>query len=197
MSITPLTRNILRKELRQRRRVLSKSFKHRAAKRVMQLLMRSGWLKQGLRIGIYLAMDEEMPLANVIDAAQRLGCTLFVPHIINTRRRSMKFYPYHQHASLIVHRWGMKQLTRATTPCATQSLDIVLVPLVGFDDHGHRLGMGGGFYDRHFAFKRRAPTLKPKLIGVAFACQKISAIDAQPHDIQLDAIVTEQRLTKF
>jgi 5-formyltetrahydrofolate cyclo-ligase len=197
MSIKPLPRNILRKELRLRRRALGKSFKHRVSKRVMQLLIRHGWLKHGQRVGIYLAMDEEVSLSEVIDAAQHRGCSLFLPQIINTRRRIMKFYPYHQQSRLIVHRWGIRQLARTTLPCATRSLDLVLVPLVGFDDQGHRLGMGGGFYDRHFAFLRNARVVRPKLIGVAFSCQKISAIDAQPHDIQLNAVVSEHGLTKF
>ena len=51
--------------------------------------------------------------------------------------------------------------------------------------------MGGGFYDRHFAYTLRSRIHKPFLIGVAYACQEVTAIDAQPHDIKLDAILTE------
>ena len=97
----------------------------------------------------------------------------------------------------MTHRWGIQQLANPSAPVATHMLDAVLIPTVGFDREGHRLGMGGGFYDRHFAFMRRSQHRKPVLIGVAYACQEISAIDVQPHDIQLDAILTENGLTWF
>jgi 5-formyltetrahydrofolate cyclo-ligase len=193
-AINPI-RNKLRNELRQRRRALSISSKQFASKRITQLLMRSGWLRPGQRIAVYLATEEELELAPLINVAWRRGCRLFIPHIINTRRREMKFYPYNLQSRLVVHRWGMEQLANSATPIATRMLDAVLIPTVGFDSAGHRLGMGGGFYDRHFAQWRRVQPNKPVLIGVAYACQEISAIDVQPHDIQLDAILTEQAFT--
>jgi 5-formyltetrahydrofolate cyclo-ligase len=195
-AINPI-RNKLRKALRQRRRSLSISSKHLASKRITQLLMRSGWLRRGQRIAIYLATDEELNLEVMINVARRRGCQLFIPHIVNTRRREMKFYSFNAHSRLIKHRWGMQQLANPGIPIATRRLDAVLVPTVGFDGAGHRLGMGGGFYDRHFASIVRLPHHKPVLIGVAYACQEISAIDVQPHDIQLDAMLTEQALICF
>jgi 5-formyltetrahydrofolate cyclo-ligase len=71
-------------------------------------------------------------------------------------------------------------------------LHLVLVPLVGFDPRGHRLGMGAGFYDRHFAFLRhRRAWRRPLLIGVAFEAQKVSRLAESGHDVQLDGVVTE------
>ena len=195
-AINPL-RNKLRKELRTRRRDLSTSYKHFASNRITRLLMRSGWLIRGARIAIYLATPEELNLKPLIALAKRRGCTFFVPHIINARRRQMMFYRFDDESQLITHRWGIRQLATAAKPIPTRLLDVALIPTVGFDDRGHRLGMGGGFYDRHFSYATRARNHKPVLIGVAFACQKISAIDSQPHDIQLDAIVTENGLTQF
>lgn len=195
-AINPLRHN-LRKELRQRRRSLSASFKQFASERVTQHLMRSGWLNPGNRIAVYLATGEELSLTPLINTAWRRRCRLFIPQIISTHRRRMMFYPYDRDSQLIKHRWGMQQLTVATTPISTSLLDMVLIPTVGFDAAGYRLGMGGGFYDRHFAFTRRTAHHKPVLIGVAYACQKVSAVDMQAHDIQLDAIVTECGLTRF
>lgn len=76
-------------------------------------------------------------------------------------------------------------------------LDIVIMPLVGFDAHGHRLGMGGGYYDRTFAFKHQKPNARPKLIGWAHSCQQVPQLQAQPWDVPLDAIVTEKGLIRF
>jgi 5-formyltetrahydrofolate cyclo-ligase len=71
-------------------------------------------------------------------------------------------------------------------------LDLVLVPLVGFDPRGHRLGMGAGLYDRHFAFLRHRRTWRrPLLVGVAFEAQKVERLTEAEYDVQLDGVVTE------
>jgi 5-formyltetrahydrofolate cyclo-ligase len=63
----------------------------------------------------------------------------------------------------------------------------LLVPLVGFDSAGYRLGYGGGYYDRTLA----APEKRPRLIGVGFELGRLPTIHPQPHDIPLDVIITE------
>ena len=74
-------------------------------------------------------------------------------------------------------------------------LDLVLVPLVGFDAHGMRLGMGAGFYDRAFAYRRwRRAWRGPKLVGVGYAFQQLPEIVAAAHDVRLDAVVTEKEV---
>ena len=66
----------------------------------------------------------------------------------------------------------------------------MVVPLVAFDARGQRLGMGGGWYDRSFAF-RRAHAAPPYLAGAAFSLQRVEAIAAEPWDVPLDAVCTE------
>ena len=192
-----LSRNKLRKELRQQRRTLSGAYKKFVSKRITTLLERSGWLQRGNRVGVYLATAEELNLQPLIERAWQRGCKVFVPHIIHSRRGTMLFYPFDEQSSLKEHRWGIPQLANARMPVTTRSLDVVLMPLVGFDRFGHRLGMGGGFYDRHFAYTLRTRTHKPFLVGVAYACQEVSAIDVQPHDVRLDAAVTENAFIRF
>jgi 5-formyltetrahydrofolate cyclo-ligase len=73
------------------------------------------------------------------------------------------------------------------------TLDLMLVPLVGFDGACNRIGMGGGFYDRTLAYlRRRRHWRRPRLIGIAHECQRVDRIDPRPWDIPLDAVVTEQ-----
>lgn len=74
-------------------------------------------------------------------------------------------------------------------------LDLVIVPLLGFDRNGHRLGMGGGFYDRCFAFKKERKT-KPILMGYAYDFQQLDSLEAEPWDVDLDFIATESGLIK-
>ena len=75
-------------------------------------------------------------------------------------------------------------------------IDVVLVPLLGFDRAGHRLGMGGGFYDRMLR-RRRDPGRawrRPRLVGIAYACQELEYIEPASWDVGLDYVVTEKEL---
>jgi len=73
-------------------------------------------------------------------------------------------------------------------------LDSILVPLVGFDRHGHRLGMGAGFYDRalHPRLDRTQPFRRPRLIGIAYSMQQVDRLEPAPWDVALDLVVTER-----
>jgi len=76
-------------------------------------------------------------------------------------------------------------------------LDVVLLPLVGFDARGLRLGTGGGYYDRAFEFRRwRTSWQAPRLVGLAYAFQQVDAIVRAPHDVLLDAVVTEEGVVR-
>jgi len=83
-------------------------------------------------------------------------------------------------------------------PCAARqrapwTLDLILLPLVGFDLHGGRLGMGGGFYDRCLAYRQRHKQWqKPVLLGVAHACQQVDRLTLASWDVRLDAVVTDR-----
>ncbi len=92
------------------------------------------------------------------------------------------------------NRFGIQEpQRRGRQLCPAHGLDLVLLPLVGFDTHCNRIGMGGGFYDRSFAFLlRRRYWRRPLLIGLAHECQRVDAIERQPWDVPLDAVVTER-----
>ncbi len=78
------------------------------------------------------------------------------------------------------------------TQIAPQEVDLVITPVVAFDDYRHRIGMGSGYFDRCFAFLRtNKHWLRPKLIGLAFDCQRVEKIKPNPWDIRLYQVVTE------
>jgi 5-formyltetrahydrofolate cyclo-ligase len=84
--------------------------------------------------------------------------------------------------------------TLAPSPLAPQAEpDIILVPMLGFDRYGTRLGYGGGYYDRTLA----SLTKKPKLVGLAFAVQELPLIPRDTHDIPLDLVITEAGVHQF
>jgi len=193
-------RKLIRRQLRRARRELSRAAQQQAARQVAQQLTRAMILRPGRRIGIYLAMPGELNLRPTIERAWLRGCHLFVPHIVSTTRGEMEFYPYTRDSRLVIHRWGIPQLAAAVgrSPVSTLTLDAVLVPTLAFDANGHRLGMGAGFYDRHFARLRNARQWhRPRLIGVAYAFQQIAAIAAQAHDVPNNTVITESAFTTF
>lgn len=76
-------------------------------------------------------------------------------------------------------------------------LDIVITPLIAFDDAGNRLGMGGGFYDRTFSFLNHKMHTKPTLIGLAYEFQRVASLKTESWDVCLDLVVTEKQVYDF
>src|SRR5690606_7992459 len=98
---------------------------------------------------------------------------------------------------LAPNRFGILEPNQAAQSIDIQQLDLILLPLVGFDAQGRRLGMGGGYYDRSLAFKKVYKKLGPKLIGLAHAIQQVDALTVDIWDVPLDAIVTDKKLFKI
>ncbi len=93
--------------------------------------------------------------------------------------------------------YGIKEPSACNPEIKPEDIDIALVPLVAFDSQGNRLGMGGGFYDRTFAYKRTSPRSRPRLIGLAHSNQEALSIDSESWDIPLEAIMTEEKFRKL
>jgi 5-formyltetrahydrofolate cyclo-ligase len=185
----------LRRALRAQRNGLSRRERERAAhelaRRAAPLLLRHR------RIGFYLANDGEMDLALLMNQALWRGKACFLPVVPPRGQRRLWFTrltdrPVWRHNRFGIAEHWSTHWTRAAR------LDVLFIPLVGFDARGNRLGMGGGFYDASLAYLRaRRAWRKPYRIGVAFECQKVESLPADPWDVPLDAVVTEKRLYRF
>ena len=182
-------RKSLRAELRAKRRALAPEARAAAARRVALEVQRAFFLHPGQRIALYSPLPEELDIAPLAAVIRRHGGHIYVPRLTDMRHRRMRFVS----ASGPMRRNDLGILEPAgARPIAVRSLDIVFVPLVGFDARGMRLGMGAGFYDRAFAFRHvRRSWRRPRLVGVAFAVQRVPVIAPAAHDVHLDAIVTE------
>lgn len=185
-------RAALRREIRKVRRSLPHAVHIDAARRVAVHLLRQGVLRPRARVGLYLALPEELDLMPTLRLAWQQQCRTYVPHITRQRLRLMALVPIEASTPLRKHRWGMWQLSHPTrTQVRINELDTILVPLVAFDAQGHRLGMGGGFYDRLLAQRTGGHGIRrPRLIGVAFDQQQLDAVPHAAHDVPMDAIVT-------
>ena len=172
----------LRRRLRAARRSVGAAQRQAAAVAVDATLARMGLPRPRSRITAYLAMDGELDPAVILRRARALGCEVHLPVITSMRQRRMRFEP-----------WPLDERRPPGSGDAARWFDLVLVPLVGFDDEGNRLGMGAGFYDRHFAFLRhRNAWHRPLLLGLAFEVQRVNQLPAKPRDVPLWGIVTER-----
>ena len=152
--------------------------------------------RAGKRIALYLPFDRETDTAALIAAARRRGVRVFVPVVVDRRHGRIRFYPLD--AKTRRGEFGIsvpKHLGRARSP---RWLDLIVIPLVGVDDAGKRLGMGGGFYDRALEFRRRRRHWPgPRLVGLAFDCQRTESSFADPWDVSLDSLATESGMQHY
>jgi 5-formyltetrahydrofolate cyclo-ligase len=188
-----------RQRLRQFRLALPSATRSAAERAILRGLRELRVFRPGARVGIYLAIRGEVSLAAGLPAARGSGARLYAPKITSRRRRTMVFVPFDPRAGTISNAFGIAEpFARTAERQPVASLDTVIVPLVGFDRRGVRLGMGAGYYDRALR-RRRDPSRqwsRPRLIGVAFASQELALIDPAPWDVPLDFVVTEREIVR-
>jgi len=184
-------RRSLRASLRAKRRAVSAAERARAARLVARHADHTLNLRSGRRIGIYAATAEELDTSFLIALALRRGCLVYLPRIdARPRVRAMRFAQLTERRN--VNRFGISEPAGAQLASASL-LDVVFLPLVGFDRRGTRLGMGGGYYDRAFAFLRRRRAWRaPLLVGIGYASQELDRIAPAAHDVPLDLVITER-----
>lgn len=183
-----------RRRLRALRLALEPAERLAAERAIALALRRLRLFRPGRRVAVYLAMRGEVDLSPVFVAASRSGVQLFAPRVTSRRRREMTFVPLAPGLPTRAGAFGIHEpVASAGSRWPALRLDAVLVPVVGFDADGNRLGMGAGFYDRALRGLRRpgGAWRRPRLIGVAFACQQLPRIEPSAWDVPLDLVVTE------
>ena len=190
-------RAILRKQLRERRAALSPGERIGAAQALVAQLERIPEFLTDRTVGGYWAVAGELPLLALLAGLRARGQTYCLP-IVGADRR-LAFVPWQAGDAITANRYGIPEPDRPMADRLTpDQLDVVLLPLLGFDRHGHRLGFGGGYYDRSFAFLRgRREVGKPVLVGIGYALQEVAAIEPMPWDVRLDYVATERELIDF
>ncbi len=184
-------RKSLRASLRARRRAVSAAERKASAQLIAHnvdcwLHLRPSW-----RIALYAALPEELDATPLLELARARGCRVYLPridrHSLGRKMQFVEMTERHRSNRLgIIEPEGMRII-------GARWLDVVFLPLVGFDARGVRLGTGGGYYDRAFAFRRwRKVWHTPQLVGLAYAFQQVEAITSAAHDVLLDAVVTEK-----
>ena len=188
------SRNALRRRIRQRRRSLSGEQRQIAQHLAACRLRRLPPLWRARSVAVYLAADGEADPAPVATCALARGQRVYAPVLLG---KTLRFARLTYDTPLRENRFGI--LEPATADFVDpRHLDVVIAPLVAFDDSGTRIGMGGGFYDRCFRFlKERTHWLRPRLIGLAFEFQRLQTVSRSAWDIPLWAAVTERGTYHF
>ena len=187
---------MLSKELRQRirtqRNALSKAEGQCAARDLAKCITVLPIFTAAQHIAGYLANNGEIDPAPILEQALTLNKRVYLPVLLG-KQEPMLFAPYWPDIKLKPNRFGIPEPdVPLENMLSAKQLDLVVTPLVAFDHNGNRLGMGGGFYDRTFAFLNQSPyPAKPCLLGVAYELQKVTELVSQPWDVRLAAIVTE------
>ena len=149
------------------------------------------------RIACYLANDGEIDPELIIHTAWKHRKKVYLP-VLSPFQSKLYFAPYVYGMDMVINRFGIPE--PACSPVnwlRAWQLDLMMLPLVAFDDSGNRLGMGGGFYDRSLAYRQsRTHSLKPKLVGLAHELRREPQLASNSWDIPLDMIATEERVIR-
>ncbi|MBC3257018.1 MULTISPECIES: 5-formyltetrahydrofolate cyclo-ligase [Pseudomonas] len=190
----PLSRPQLRRMLRKARRALTPSEQRQAALGLYRQLAQHPLFRRAKHISLYLPTDGEIDPRLLLRAAQRRGKATYLPVLSAWPRTKMVFQRVRRGDKLSPNRFGiLEPRVNAHQQRKVWALDLVLLPLVGFDSEGGRLGMGGGFYDRSLAYlARRKSWRKPTLLGLAHECQQVDRLAQASWDVPLAGTVTDK-----
>lgn len=179
----------IRRTAREARRSLSAEERREASARIAATVVHSHFFRRSRRIACYLPMPEEVDTWPIIERAWRMKKRIFAPML--APERLLRFREVRPDTTLVTTGFGLQEPVSGDELSARE-LDLVITPLVAFDDSASRIGMAGGYYDRTFSFLRgRKSLLRPRLVGVAFACQHVEKVPLNPWDIGLYRVITE------
>jgi 5,10-methenyltetrahydrofolate synthetase len=179
----------LRRSVLEQRRSLSPAEIRQRSEQILQTLLLLQTFKQAKTIMCYAAVADEVQTKEIMACACRLGKKICIPYI-RDKAGIMDAVYVKESEALVAGAYGI--FTVETTKAeivSPEQIDLVLVPGAAFDRAGHRLGLGGGFYDRFLAQTQNAFCL-----ALAFFCQIKELVPYEPHDHLMDAVLTEQGL---
>ncbi len=192
-------RNQLRKALRDTRNSLSPKQQRDASESLTKNVLRLRAYRTAKRIALYFASDGEISTDDLMAHIWQSGRKCYLPVLSNLAGDRLWFAPVQHDSKFLINRFGIPEPVVASRELVfARQLDLILLPLVGFDGNGNRLGMGGGFYDRTLAYQHRHQQwLRPRLIGLAHACQHIGHLETHARDVPLAAVATDKQLFLF
>ena len=190
----------LRQILREKRRALTQRQQLLAAHHLAKRLACDLTFLRAQRMAFYLPNDGEIDPSGLMDWCHQMGKKVYLPVMpegLVSNKHCLLFQSYVPGRTLVSSNFGILEPPFVMQDCIKPSmLNLVFLPLVGFDRKGNRLGMGGGYYDKTFA-RKPSDFHRPRLIGLAHSIQETEDIVPNPWDIPLDAVFTELETISF
>jgi 5-formyltetrahydrofolate cyclo-ligase len=177
----------LKSDLRASARIKRLSLKHTTFASAIARHAESLALPPGTIIGGYHALAEEADPALLLERLVELGCHIAFPRVAG-KGLPLEFHRVPDGEVLAPGAFGIHEPLDIWPRAVPQ---VLLVPLLAFDPSGHRLGYGGGFYDRSLAL------LQVPAIGIAYQGQEVPSLPHEAHDRTLDMVLTEHGLRRF
>lgn len=187
-----MNKSELRRTIRKKRLSLSLRQQKTASLKLFLKVSSHPLFRKAKNLGFYFANNGEISPDKIFELAIKKNKQCYSAALQDDN--TMVFRKYSGLKSLETHKYGFKQPNARCKKINVKELDLVFVPLVAFNSQGDRLGMGGGFYDRVFEYKKNCPSIGPKLIGLAHGCQKTVELEAQAWDIQMNYICTDEEI---
>ena len=188
----------IRDSLLKKRKSLTSQERQTAGEKAAAFLIQTNFYKNSQMIACYLAIGGEIETQPIIQQIRKDQKQCYIPILNPYHTGTLLFGLYLPETQLIKNK--CRTLEPTINPkhlISPNLLDLVILPLTAFDHHGNRLGMGGGYYDRTFAFLKQAPSNlnhRPFLCGLAYDFQETPEIPSETWDVQLDAVITDKGL---
>ena len=190
--MTDLNSQQLRARLREAREKLGAAERIGAAQSVLASLEQLPEFLVDKAVAGYWAVRGEVPLNLVYARTRSREQTYHLP--ILTNEKSLVFAPWQNGDAVTINRYGISEPGVAKAVSA-ELLELVLVPLLGFDRSGNRLGSGAGYYDRTFSFlKNSTRPAQPLLVGIGYHFQEVATMSPNDWDVPMDFIATDREL---
>lgn len=197
-STSPAAKNELRRQLRRTRNAVSDQLRTHAARRALHVALRQRLLHRKRRAGFYIPAKGEFDCLPLLDRALHMGMACYLPMVPMSHQKKLWFSLLGEGPHWALNRYGIPEYVRHDGRIRASRLDVLFMPLLGFDEEGYRMGMGGGYYDSSLAYlARRRHWHRPRLVGLAFEAQGVDRLPVDPWDIPLDAIITERGCRLF
>ncbi len=178
----------IRSELLDRRDQIPVDLRRQSSQKICRSVDKLIGERRLSRLLFYLNMRSEVETDWLVAKQLDTTCLVAIPRV--ERKEIRPYRLTNLQTEINQHRWGMREPDPTVCdPIDPQSLDLVLVPGCGFDLQRHRIGYGGGFYDRFLQTCPQALT-----VGLAFETQVVDQLPTQPWDQSMDLVLTEQRI---
>lgn len=184
----------LRRHYAEVRSHISSAYRNEAAHAAALLLQKMAVFLKSSHIACYLPVRGEFDANPIIEAIWAAKKTCYLPILSKEEEKFLTFAEYHDGDPLHFNRYQILEPAQTQKDVSPKALDLVITPLIAFDRGGGRLGSGGGYYDRTFAFLHHLVNHNPLLMGLGFALQEAQQLPTTDLDVCLSYVLTEKEV---